>query len=159
MRSGESRVHSLTFTDFSERFACIVLCFICLNTWRQRSISKQETTIIEVNTSTVTAASRKTMFRIYFFSFSSPYALFCVLFLIYLFFCPLVQVQALKKIAFAATMSSPDERTATKKSKKQILLKMDKQPFKDLLRIAFVLAFITSSFMQCKESDNNSPIS
>lgn len=61
--------------------------------------------------------------NIYIFFFSSPYALFSVLFLIYLFFCPLVQVQALKKIAFAATMSSPDERTATKKSKKQSFAK------------------------------------
>lgn len=46
-------------------------------------------------------------------------------------------------------MASPDVNTATeKKITRRVLLKMDKQFLKELHRIAFVLVFITLSFMQ-----------
>lgn len=60
--------------------------------------------------------------NIFFFLFISLCTILCLVFNLSVF-CPVVQVQALKKFAFAATMSSPDERTATKKSKKQSFAK------------------------------------
>lgn len=48
-------------------------------------------------------------------------------------------------------MASLGENTATKRKTSRVLLKMDKPSLKELHRTAFILVFITLSFMQRKD--------